>query len=120
MANEISASATLNISKNGVTLQHTTSVQHDMAGDEMVHRTQSIGTSAEQVSFGDISGAPGMVKFTNLDATNFIELALDSGMTNKIAKLRPGGVALFQPSSGTIYAKADTAACRLLVQASEL
>lgn len=120
MANEISASATLNISKNGVTLQHTTSALHDMSGDEMLHRTQSIGTSAEQINFGDITGAPGMLKISNQDSANFVEIALDSGMTNKICKIRAGGVALFQPSSATLYAKADTAAVRILVQAAEL
>jgi hypothetical protein len=120
MANEISVTATMVAAKNGVTLQHSTTARHDMSGNEMVHRTQLIGTSAEQISFGDITGAPGMVKFTNLDATNFVEVALDSGMTNKLCKIRPGGTALFQPSSGTLYAKTDTASVRMLVQAAEL
>lgn len=120
MANEISASASLTIAKGGVTLAHSSTATHDMSGNEMIHRTQVVGTSAEQVTFGDITGAPGMLKVTNQDATNYVELALDSGMTNTFAKIRPGGVALFQPASATLYARANTAACRILVQAAEL
>lgn len=120
MANEINATAGLNITKGGVTLNHTTTARHDMAGAEMIHRTQVVGTSAEQVTFGDITGAPGILKITNQDATNYVELALDSGMTNKFAKIRPGGVVLLQPASATLYAQANTAACRILVQAGEL
>src|SRR5689334_2174258 len=118
MANEINVTASLNISKGGVTLNHSTTARHDMAGSEMIHRTQVIGTGAEQVTFGDITGAPGILKVTNLDPTNFVELALDSGMTNKFAKIRAGGVVLLQPSSATLYAQANTASCRILVQAA--
>lgn len=119
MANEITASASLVAAKGGVQVSFTATKQNDMAGSDMLQNTQDIGTTAETVGFGAITGAPAMVLIQNLDPTNFIELGLSSGMTDKFAKLLPGQVILFPPSTATIYAKADTAECKVLVEAVE-
>jgi len=74
----------------------------------------AIGTTEETISFGDIS--PGWVRLTNLDDTNYVQLGFattDYGMRLLAEK----GVALFYLESGaTIYAKANTASCDVLVE----
>jgi hypothetical protein len=124
MANEISASAQLSATKNGVTLNNsvglTVQASKDMAGDQMTQNVQIVGTSAEALDVGDVSTI-GYVLLKNLDTTNFVQIALDSGVSTQIfAKLRAGDVALFPAATATIYAKADTANCNLLVMALEL
>jgi hypothetical protein len=120
MANEVSFSGQFLASKNGATVTASMQKVLTMAGDDLVQATQVIGTSAEVLDFGEIAGAPGYVVVQNLDAANFVELATDAGMANKFAKLLAGEWAGFPPSSATIYAKADTAAVRVLVVASEV
>lgn len=121
MSNEIQKSIYLSVTKSGQTntLSH---ANHNitMAGDEMISNVQTIGESAwELVSFGDCASI-GECALKNLDATNFIELALDDAGASKIAKLLASRSACIPFSSTTIYAKADTAACKLSVVACEL
>ena len=119
MANEISVSASVSASKNGVSLSQSGSKLITMAGDDMLVNTQVIGTSAELIDFAEIAGAPSVLFVKNTDSTNFVELGGDSGLTVFKMKLPAGHVAVFQPSSATLYAKADTAAVRLLILATE-
>lgn len=119
MANEISVSANFLASKNGVSVNVAPTKTLDMAGEDMLQGTQEIGTSAEQITFGAITGAPGYVVIKNLDDTNFVEIANDASMAEKYAKLLPGKFILYPPSSGTVYARADTAACNCLIAAVE-
>lgn len=107
-------------SKNGANIAISSSFNLTMTGDDMVQSTQIIGTSAELVTFGDITGAPGLVIIKNVDPTNFLELGGDSGLTVFKTKLLPGQFTIFQPSSATLYAKADTASVRLIVIATEV
>lgn len=117
MANEISVSASVSASKNGITLSQSGSKAIDMAGDDMLLNTQLIGTSAEAIAFGEITGAPSVVFLKNTDSTNFVTYGPSNPPTE--FKLLPGHVAVFQPASATQYAKADTAAVRLLILATE-
>lgn len=72
----------------------------------------SVGTTEETISFGDTS--PGIVLMQNLDTTNFIEWGFSAGVYG--GKLTAGGEpTLLTLNSGTIYVKADTAACNLKV-----
>lgn len=119
MANEIYANVNVRVAKNGATVDDNITFNLDMTGDDMLKGTQVIGTTAETVSFGDITGAPGMVVIKNLDDTNFIELGGDSGLTVFKLTLLPGQFCLFDPSSATLYAKADTADVRIQVLATE-
>ena len=119
MANEISASATFLASKGGVNVSVQPTKTNDMAGVNMIQGTQAIGTSAEVVTFGAISGAPSWIMIKNLDDTNFVEIANDASMAEKYAKLLPGQFILYPPSSGTVYARADTAECNCLIAAVE-
>lgn len=70
-----------------------------------------VGTTEETINFGD--RAPGYILATNLDTTNFVRLRFSTG-ANAIRLLANGGKALFYLESGvTLYAIADTAACRV-------
>ena len=119
MANEIYTSLTLTARKNGATVTATASGNQTMAGDDLHQATQVIGTTAELVTFGDITGAPAQVLIQNLDATNFVELGGDSGLTVFKLKILAGKAIVISPSSATLYAKADTAAARILIVAVE-
>lgn len=119
MANEIYTSVQLTARKNGATITSTASGNQTMTGDDMIQGTQVIGTTAELVSFSDITGAPSQVMIQNLDATNFVEIGGDSGLTVFKLKILAGKAILISPSSATMYAKADTAAVRILVVATE-
>ena len=114
MANEITYTGSITASKGGVSLSSGPLSQAlTMTGSNMVLETQTIGTTAELISKGDI-GTVGCLLVKNLDATNYIDIALDSGMTNKFAKLMPGDFLLI-PTGGVLpYAKANTAACQVL------
>ncbi len=119
MANEIRQTTTLSATKGGASVTMTSNKQVDMAGNHMTQATQSIGTTSELLDLGDVTGAPSCIAIKNLDATNFIEIGGDSGLTVFKLKIRPGHSALFEPTSGTIYAKADTAAVRIQLVAAE-
>jgi len=81
MANEGYLTVNLKANKSGANIAQNYSAAFSMTGNEMVQGTQNIGTTAEIVTFGNITGAPQMVSIRNLDATNYIELGGDSGLT---------------------------------------
>lgn len=119
MANEIRESLNFTARKNGAEVAIATSNNITMTGDDLVSLTQVIGTTEETVGFGDITGAPGEVIIKNLDATNFVRLSA-TGQTGFAIKLLPGRFTVFQPTSATLYAIADTAAVRIQIIATEV
>jgi hypothetical protein len=119
MANEVYTSLTTRAKKNGATVEFSGNYNLDMTGDELLNATQVIGTSSEALDFGDITGAPGQVIVKNLDSTNFIEIGGNSGLTVFKLTLRAGEFASFTPGAATVYAKADTAAARIQIIATE-
>lgn len=119
MANEIYATLRLRGSKNGATVDVSKTFRQDMTGDDLTQATQVIGTTAETVDFGEITGAPAQVLISNLDDTNFVEFGGDSGLTVFKLKLLAGKSMIVPLSSGTLYAKADTADVRIQLAAIE-
>lgn len=119
MAKEIYSSLNFTAAKNGASIAFDGSFSLTMAGNEMINRTQVIGTSSETLNFGDIAGSPGRVIIKNLDPTNYVIIGGDSGLTVFSIVLLPGQFATFQPTTGTIYAQADTADVRIQTLASE-
>ena len=120
MANEITMTANLAVTKSGVTISSATSRTITMAGTEMIGNLQSIGfADAEALVVGDVSTI-GYVLVKNTDETNFVQLAMDAPMAVPFAKLLPNDVALFPAASATIYAQAAVAACVVQVIALEL
>jgi hypothetical protein len=120
MANEGYLTVNLKANKSGANIAQNYSASFSMTGNEMMQGTQSIGTTAELVGFGNITGAPQMVSIRNLDATNYIELGGDSGLTVFKIKVPAGQIAVFTASSATLYAKANTSAVNILIQAVEI
>jgi hypothetical protein len=120
MANEITSSTSLTVTKNGATFNASANKTFTQTGNVALNAVQNIGTAAELVSLGDITGVPGAMLVKNLDTTNFIEISLDSGGTQIFAKLTAGKGMLWFPSVAAVYAKSDTAACRLQVLAIEV
>lgn len=124
MANEIQASASLIASKNGATVNVQSTLSGSasgatMSGDQMLTNVQIVGTSAEAIVVGDVTTV-GYVMLKNMDATNFVEIALDSAVSTQVfAKLLAGDFAIFPAKTATMYAKADTANVNLLVTAIE-
>ena len=120
MAQEIQFAASLAASKNNISIATPAlSKVLDMTGAQMVSDSQNIGASAEALTWGDISGAPGVVILFNADATNYVQIAGDSGITQFVQRIQPLGFLLLTPESATVYAKAHTAACNLVKYAVE-
>ena len=124
MANEIAASCALSATKNSASVSATATISGTssttMSGDQMIANVQIIGTAAEAITVGDVSTI-GYVMFKNMDSTNFVQLALDSGVSTQIfAKLLPGDFTIIKAATATMYAKADTANVNLFVMAIEL
>jgi len=115
MANEITQTVNLTVSKNNASSSFSCIKRIDMTGSAITQATQSIGTTAEVLALGDIVTAPGNLAIKNLDSTNYIEIGGDSGLTVFKVKLLAGQSLIFTPTSATIYAKANTAA--VLIQA---
>lgn len=119
MANEITITCDLRAAKSGAAIASGSKTkQLTMAGANMLSATQAIGTSAELISFGDVA-SPVMVRITNLDDVNYIEIGGDSGLTVFKLKILAGCSNIISPSSGTVYAKANTAGVQILVDAVE-
>lgn len=113
MANEITITTSLSTTKNGATVSSGTKTSsHDMSGDQAIGNIQIIGTSWEAIVLGDVTTI-GFVRALNLDATNYVELALANDSTGVFTKLKAGEAALFRASTATMYARANTAACNV-------
>lgn len=115
MSDELRVSVKLEYSKNGIVEDFIKEdVLSDVAGDEWHKNIQVIGTSEEAVDVGDVA-AGGYIGALNLDTTNFVKLRPGSGLTDMI-RLDPNS----EPScfrlddAATLYAIADTGACRVL------
>jgi hypothetical protein len=113
MANEISVTVGASVT-NGY-LRQTTQTQTRQFTQTTARAgsvCQDVGTSEETVAFGDV--VPGYVVATNLDTTNFVSLRFASGGGNAIRLPANGGQACFHLGTGiTLYAIADTAACKV-------
>lgn len=118
MANEIALVGSLSVNRNGANTVASASASITQTGTDYGLRTQNVGTAAELIDKGDI-GTVGYLFIKNLDPTNYVELALDSGATQIFAKLLPGEFAII-PTRQQPYGKANTAACDCLVLMIEL
>ncbi len=79
--------------------------------------TPTIGTSAQLLDLGNVT-SPGYVLIANLDATNYVEIDLATGMNVWPQKILPGGLIVLQPQSATLYAKAHTAPVGIYISAT--
>ena len=119
MAREIQYNVSINAVKGGARVSHAKAKTLNMTGDDMIQSTQLIGTTAELLTFDEISGAPGVLLIENLDVTNYVEIDSEAAMGNFPQKLVAGDAILLRPQTGTIYARANFASVRILKVAVE-
>ena len=82
----------------------------DQTGVPRKSTIESIGTTEENISLGDVSSV-GWICIRNLDATNFITFGT---VTNQRGmKLKPGESHAFRAANNALFVKADTAACNV-------
>ena len=77
-----------------------------------------VTTSEVTVSFGSVT--PGLILVYNLDDTNFVEMGFATGvyplqLPPRLATNSKAAPAVFTRQSGSLFLKADTATCKVLV-----
>lgn len=116
MASEIQAAVSLTATKGGISLADALQVSFDMSGEDMGGPvSQVIGTSDEALAFPSDVGTGKLLLIVNLDTTNYVQISYGTGGGfSSFSKLDPNGGFYFgRPESLTIYAKANTATCRV-------
>lgn len=121
MANEISLSATLSLSKSGISLSGQSNLSITQSGNNNIGAVQSIPTSSTTIAISGIT-TPGYVAFKNMSASNFISVGTITPCVAGTAQitLLPGEIAVIPTRLSAWYALADTATVDLLVVFLEL
>jgi len=83
-----------------------------VAGTRYIHTVQTIDTSAEAMTQGDV-GTPGYILAHNLDATNYVEIGYDDTGFKPLIRLNAGERACFRSTQAAPQAQANTAAVEL-------
>lgn len=77
----------------------------------------TIGTTEEEVAFGELS-TKGWVMMQNLDATNYVQWGFSAGVYG--GRMRAGETAgPFRMDATSIFLRANTAACKVLIKGYE-
>lgn len=115
MADELNIRAALSFSKNSRVLASPLfNIDVDVTGNDLIHRTQVIGSSEEILTIGEI-GTIGFILFyhTGIDSsgtaqTDTISILRTTGATAHCV-MQPGDVALYRVGSATVpYALASS------------
>ena len=85
MANEINIQASLTFQRFTPVLQGSGNLNINQTGTHGIFNVQNIATAAEQLTSVDVATL-GYLLVKNLDATNYVQLALDSGRTRLSSK----------------------------------
>ena len=126
MANELTVNLTLQFLKGNVSIRKALTDSITVAGARGSDHIQSLTAGASTlVSMAGVAPAavPGMLLIQNLDATNYVELSMDTAFAvdNVFAKLLAGQFCIFPPKLvSTLYAKANTGDCNIMTTAIEL
>jgi len=125
MSQEVQVWAAIQHTSTGLTPlkmgDETSAITTDQTTKKRGKFTQNIGTTEEQIDFGDITTL-GWYMIYNNDATNYVEIGVRSGGTSYYhAKVLPkktyGPVHATASMVSAIYAKANTAACEIEIEA---
>lgn len=74
----------------------------------------TIGTTEEEVAFGELS-SKGYVMMQNLDTTNYVQWGFSTGVYG--GRMKAGETAgPFRMDATSIFLKANTAACKVLIK----
>lgn len=76
----------------------------------------TLGTSEEEVAFAELSSR-GVCVIQNLDATNYIEYGFSTGVYG--ARVPAGQAYVIHLNATSLFMRANTAACKVLVKAYE-
>lgn len=77
----------------------------------------TVGTTEESTAFPELT-TEGWLFMKNLDATNYVQWGFSTGVYG--GRMEPGEIAMFRMEpSLTLYLKANTAACKVLVYGME-
>lgn len=113
MADEITVTSGLTVTKNGTTNRIDNTVEsHTMTGSIRVDNVQTIGTTYEAIAKGDI-GTIGFMQFVNLDATNYVEIGREiSAAFEAFIRVDPGKTSppVKSASLTALYGRANTGA----------
>lgn len=121
MANEISVSVQVSVS-NGNLVKSLGPNRGTLTIDQTTQGGPSpgyvsVGTSEESISLAEL-GTVGWAVLTNLDSTNYVEWGFSTGVYG--GRLNAGeSAALRLNPSTSLYMKANTAACKCLVEVLE-
>ena len=129
MANELSIQTNFSYNKASINLVANSTSTISVTGTNIIQSTQLIATTATQVKFGQDMAvtAVGTVMIQNVDATNFVDIDFNGDLTFPI-RLYPatstsvlGGsfLACLNSAVTAVTAKANTAACNILVYGVE-
>lgn len=116
MANEITANLNVTINDNGNSASGGAAFTANFSGN-FIGNEQTIATTAETLLLGDVGSNPVILFVKNLDDTNFITVDAVNTLDSFPQVLQPGQAVVLCPTTGTIYCKADTASCKVLVVA---
>ena len=118
MANEISVSATLAVANGNASYSKTFSKSFTQAAvGGPTPGFVTIGTSEESQAFSELT-TEGWIRMENLDTTNYVEWGFATAVYG--GRLEAGEIALFRVNpAATIYLKANTAACKMLIDCFE-
>lgn len=136
MANEISLTAKLSVTKNSVTVTNAVSTKTqtmESAKEKLHHTVQGVGTTREAVSLGDVdktnaTGGEYIVLLCNRDTTNFVIVEVQTGASTyqQVGLMRPGefwGPVRMQKLDasgyGGLFLDADNTDCDVEVVACE-
>lgn len=87
--------------------------QFDQTTGRKYDAVHDISTSEETITFVDVT--PGWIRLTNLDATNYVTWGNVTG--NLDQKIQPAASHLFEMSGGTLIIQANTAECKVRIEA---
>lgn len=98
MSNEIRATGNMQVSSNGFTVTNNTTATVSMTGSEYIGNVQSIGTSYESLTMGDLSDIR-YLSMTNISTGSVVVAVVGSAETASFATLQPDDVLLLPPSA---------------------
>lgn len=113
MANEITLTAIAKLVNGSLTpgTIKVSNLQVDQTNAEVDTFTQNIGTSEEDVTFGNVTTL-GWLFMRNLDSTNYVQWGAKDTTMKTAGRLEAGEFALFRVEPGiTLRMVANTAAC---------
>ena len=119
MANEIQITSSIKVENGNLLDSFSTGTQNidQSAVGGPTPGYVTIGTSEEEVAFGELT-TPGYCVIKNLDGTNFVEWGFSTTVYG--GKLLAGETAgPFRLNGLSLFLKADTAACKVLIKAYE-